>query len=258
MKKGGTNRGKILKVLLAIAIVVPLAAGITACSRSEKAAPPPPAAAEPASPPPPPPAEGPKHAKQYRVARVPSADLDKYSVTVSATQQMQMPGPPGELSVCIGVPGEASCIQQPDQAGMASETEALGASGNTAKVTPYTLGIDVEPKESICEKIVPSGSEVRFTLTPTQSGTFTVGADVALYDSTDCSGTPVPKSAKSVSVKVSVNKKGVIEGGLSKLGQITWDHFLTFWGTLIGIVFALILFLIRKKLYKWFGFKDKE
>lgn len=251
------NREGILKVFLAIVIAASLALVLTACSKPEKVASSPPEAAKPAQPAPPTAgAHAPK--KKYQAALAPSADLDKYSVTVSATQQIQIPGPPGELSVCIGVSGEASCIQQPDQAGMATATEALGATGNTAKVTPYTLGIDVDPKESVCEKIVPSGSEVRFTLTPIKSGTFTVGADVALYDSADCSGAPVPKSAKSVAVNVSVNKTNVIKGGLQQLWKSTWNQFLTFWGTLVGIIFALILFLIRKKLYKWFGFKDKQ
>jgi len=105
---------------------------------------------------------------------------------------------------------------------------ALNAVGETAKVTPFTLGIDVEPKISKCEKIVASGSEVRFKLFPVESGNFTVGADVELYDSSDCSGSPVPKSAKSVKVEVAVEIVGLIADGGQELAGSAWQAFLAF------------------------------
>lgn len=182
------------------------------------------------------------------------SNLEDYSVTVSANEQLAIPGPPGELRVWIGVSSKAPRIQP----GMITETKELEAVGETAKVTPFTLGIDVEPKVSICEKIDPSGSEVRFKLIPRKSGVFTVGANVELYDSKDCSGPPVPKSTKSVEVKVSVDKAGVITNAVTELAVAAWKAFLDFWDKVLLLIFALILFLIRKKLFKLFGFKDKE
>ncbi len=182
------------------------------------------------------------------------ANLENYSVTVAANEQLEIPGNPGELSVWIGHSANAP-IAQP---GMATQTKPLGAAGETARVTPFTLGIDVEPKQSECEKIDPSGSEVRFKLIPIKAGTFTVGANVELYGSEDCSGPPVPKSAKSVEVKVRVNEVGAFTEGIVELADAAWKAFLTFWDKVLLLIFSLFLFLIRKKLAEWFGFKGKE
>lgn len=192
--------------------------------------------------------------KTTPVSEQQKANLESYSVTVSANKQLEIPGPPGELRVWIGISSKAPGVQQ----GMTAETKELEAVGETARVTPFTLGIGVEPKVSVCEKIDPSGSEVRFKLIPIKSGAFTVGANVELYDSGDCSGIPVPKSAKSVEVKVSVDEVSVIKQAIVELVEAAWNAFLTFWDKLLLIIFALLLFLIRKKLFKWFGFKGDE
>ena len=177
--------------------------------------------------------------------------LENYSVTVSANKQLEIPGPPGELRVWIGISSNAPGVQP----GMTAKTKELGAVGETARVTPFSLGIDVEPKVSICEKIDPSGSEVRFKLIPSKTGVFIVGANVELYDSGDCSGIPVPKSAKSVEVKVTVDEFNVIKQAIFELVETAWKAFLTFWDKFLLLIFALLLFLIRKKLLKWFRFK---
>lgn len=111
---------------------------------------------------------------------------------------------------------------------------------------------------SVCEKIDPSGSEVRFKLIPINPGNFIVGANVELYNSKDCSGTPVPKSAESVEVKVVVNKPAIINDSEGELVRVAWHAFLNFWDKVLLLIFGLILFLIRKKLFKWSGFQDKE
>ena len=182
------------------------------------------------------------------------ARLENYSVTVAANQQLEIPGNPGELRVWIGHSANAPITQL----GMATQTKPLEVVGETARVTPFTLGIDVEPKESECEKIDPSGSEVRFKLKPRKAGSFTVGADVELYGSKDCSGPPVPKSAKSVEVTVRVNEVGAVTDGIVELADAAWKAFLTFWDKVLLLIFSLFLFLIRKKLAEWFGFKGKE
>ena len=180
--------------------------------------------------------------------------FENYSVTVLATEKLVIPGSPGELNVWIGI---SSKVPE-NQPGMVASTKPLEAVGETARVTPFALGINVEPEVSICEKIHSSGSEVSFKLIPVETGTFKVGASVALYNSNDCTGIPVPKSAKSVEVKVSVDEAKVVTDASFDLLRSTWQAFLDFWDKLLILLFALILYLIRKKLYKLFGFKADE
>ncbi len=184
------------------------------------------------------------------------SNLENYSVQVSADKQLFIPAPAGEMKVWIGIAKNAPA---PDE-GMNTITESLNAVGETAKITPFTKGIDVEvvPNESVCIKIDPTGSEVRFKLIPKHAGTFVVSADINLYDSNDCSGAPVPKTAKKISVEVRVNKNTVVTNALSELGTTAWKAFLDFWDKLLIIFFSLLLFLLRKKLFKWFRFKAKE
>ncbi len=196
-------------------------------------------------------ASQPAPAKQPEPASVKRSNLDSYSVIVAADSEITIPGPPGEMTVWIG--SEAAEPEfAPDKSVGQKDIPALS---DTAKVTPYTPGIEVEPKESICEKIVPSGSEVRFQLKPSEAGSFNIGADVALYPSDDCSGTPIPKTAASVQVNVVVNRLKIIERGRDEIVAETWKGVLGFWKEFIALISALVLFLIRKKLYKWFGFK---
>ncbi len=180
-------------------------------------------------------------------AKVTTEHFENYSVTVSANDNLEIPGPPGELKVWIGISNLAPKVQ----IGRVTGTEVLGKVGETAKVIPFTSGIDVDPIALICEKVDPSGSEVRFRLVPKESGIFTVGATVELYTSQDCSGAPVPKSAKSVDVKVIVNSSGVIKHALKELAEKTWDSFLSFWDKALLLVFGILLILFKNKLYKW-------
>lgn len=181
-------------------------------------------------------------------------DLNAYSVDVSATQQLRIPGSSGELKVWIGDPKFAPTPEP----GVAHRSESLGERGETAKVEPFALGkIGIEPTQSQCGKIVPSGSSFIFKLLPQESGRFAVGAKVELYDSADCTGSPIPKSARSVVVEVEVCQLCVLLDGLEELLGRAWKAFLEFWDKLLLLVFALLLFLIRKKLYKLFGFKQE-
>ena len=244
------NWGKI-SFLVAIGFVVLLAINLSACSKREATAPAPVPKATAPAPAPAPEVAAPAPAPLDVTTK---SNLESYSVTVSANEQLTIPGPPGELRVWIGISSNAPRIQP----GMSTETRELETVGETAKVKPFALGIDVASQESICERIDPSGSEVRFKLMPIKPGVFTVGADVELYNSTNCSGTPVPKSAKSVEVKVKVDNSSVISQSIGELLDRAWKAFLDFWDKILFIFFALMLFLLRKKLYKWFGFESKE
>ena len=180
--------------------------------------------------------------------------LESYSVVVSADKEIRIPGPPGEMRVWIGSPPH----QPMTPAGMHSGTTVIPALSNTARITPFAPGMEVVPKESVCERIDPTGSEVRFQLKPATKGTYKVGADVALYVSSDCSGLPIPKATSTIQVEVSVNTMAKIEQHGDEIAAETWKGFLAFWGKVVAFIFALLLFLIRKRLFQWFGFKPKD
>jgi hypothetical protein len=177
--------------------------------------------------------------------------LDKYKVVLAADKQMKLPGEPGELKVWIGSPEYKPSI--PSR--MAEAETTLPAVGESATVEPYAPSFDVKPAETQCIKIHPTGSEVRFTLRPKNAGTFHVGANVYLFNSLDCSGSPVPKTPASLSVTVQVDQEEVLRGMGEELWKVFWAKLLEFWGALLALIFALFLFLIRGKLKKWFGFK---
>jgi len=181
-------------------------------------------------------------------------NLESYSVVVSADKEIRIPGPPGEMRVWIGSPTHKPTTA----AGMHSGETVIPALSNTAKITPFAPGMEVVPKESVCERIDPTGSEVRFQLKPATKGTYKVGADVALYVSSNCSGLPIPKATSTIQVEVSVNTMAKIEQHGVEIAAETWKGFLAFWGKVVALIFALLLFLIRKRLFQWFGFKPKD
>lgn len=181
-----------------------------------------------------------------------AAKLDEYKVVLGADPLIKMPGVPGELRVWIG-----SSSVDPNLPGhMTKATGTLPAIGETAKVTPFAPAFDIEPIESICMGIDRTGSAVRFRLRPTRVGTFNVGADVQLFHSSDCSGAPVPKSTETLQITVVVDKDEVLQERTKRLREILWEKFLDFWGLSVALFFALLLFLIRGRLKKWFSFKN--
>lgn len=178
----------------------------------------------------------------------PSQKYEEYKAVLAADPTIVVPGPPGRLRVWIGVPD-----YKPDfPINMQQASGMLPALGSRAKITPYAPAFTVEPKDGGCIRIDPSGSEIGFSLTPLreENGTFDVGADVQLYDTDDCSGIPIPKATKSLQVQVVVKHA-------KKFNEVFWEMLLKFWGELLLLLFAVILFLIRKQLKKWVGF-DKQ
>lgn len=178
--------------------------------------------------------------------------FDKYAAILGVDEHMEMPGLPGELRVWIGSP-----VSNPSfPARMTTGETTVPAVGETAKVEPFAPAFKIEPAESQCIKIHPSGSEVRFKLIPQKSGQFDVGANVYLFDSLDCSGSPIPKTAATLKVIVDVNKKEILVEKTKELWNIFWEQLLKFWAAFVALIFALILFLIKGKLKKWFGFNE--
>jgi hypothetical protein len=176
-------------------------------------------------------------------------EAEDYSVSISATQELKLPGPPGKLSVWIGLTNKIPAIRSGD----VGASRPLRETGRTAKITPIALGMDTDPPTG-CLKIDPDGSEKIFSLKPRSRGRFQVGASVELFNSDDCSGIPVPKSSDLITVEVKVG----YASRLDELGAKAWQTFLDFWGQALALASALLLFLLRNKLSSWFGFKDQK
>jgi hypothetical protein len=179
---------------------------------------------------------------------------DEWLVKLGADSELKIPGAPGELKVWIGVPEFVPDF--PER--METATDTLPAVGATAKVEPFAPGFDVKPNESVCMRIHPRGSEVRFELIPKDKGVFHVGANVNLYDSDDCTGAPIPKAASSLEVKVVVDQRRVIEEHTKELWEVFWDKLVEFWGAVLALFFGLLLYLLRGKIKRTFGFDAKD
>ncbi len=180
----------------------------------------------------------------------PKAAAD-YRVKLAADPVLTIPGPPGQLIVWIGLPA-----YEPAYPDLKTKIDTLPATGKTAKVTPFAPGFKVEPATSLCMRTNPRGSDVRFKLFPTGSGSFKVGADVALYESSDCSGAPIPKATTTLKVDVSVDGVKLTLKYLTELWDVFWSKLLKFWGEALALFFAALLFLFRNKLKKWLGYTE--
>ncbi len=184
----------------------------------------------------------------------PDSLADEYEIKLAADAQMSIPGPPGTLIVWIG-----SIAYTPDfSASFATDQETIPNLGDFAKVRPIAPNFTIDPSETQCFRIVPSGSQKKFTLTPKSSGEFRISAEVELYDSNDCWGAPVPKSSSTLEVKVSVNEAGYVKRGIAELAEVFWEKLVDFWGALVALFFGLILYLIRGKLKRWFGYGGSD
>ncbi|MDD3762975.1 MAG: hypothetical protein PHP86_06780 [Nevskiales bacterium] len=177
--------------------------------------------------------------------------LAEYRVELAADEQMQIPGVSGELRVWIGRADHQPSFPE----GLTRDATTLPAVGQSATVEPFAPAFEIEPAETQCIRIHPSGSEVRFVLKPRRSGIFNVGANVFLFDTADCSGTPIPKTTATLKVTVAVNREEIISEKAGELGTVFWAKLLDFWGAFVALLFALILFLIRGRMKKWFGFE---
>jgi hypothetical protein len=180
-------------------------------------------------------------------------ELDDYTVVLAADKHLQIPGLPGELRVWIG----NSSFKPDFPSDMEQNETAVPPVGESATVKPRSSAFEIDPSETQCIRIHPRGSEVSFKLTPKKSGTFTVGAQVFLFYSNDCSGAPVPKFSATQKVTVEVNQEEILIEKVKELWNILWEKLLEFWGMLVALILTVILFLIKGKLKQWFGFEKK-
>ncbi|MBN8714139.1 MAG: hypothetical protein J0H50_09195 [Xanthomonadales bacterium] len=171
-----------------------------------------------------------------------AADLASYVARVSATDHIELPGSKGLLTVWIGL---AQNLPQ-ESTGTVSATQSMGMRGQTATISPFAPDFEVDPASTVCERVVPSGSAVNFALVPKRAGDLTVGANVQLFDSADCSGVPVPKSTSLIRVQVQVCRMCYVQSGLASLGLTAWHAFTQFWAWLLGVVFLTLGVLINR------------
>ncbi|MCB2184224.1 MAG: hypothetical protein KQH63_19535 [Desulfobulbaceae bacterium] len=184
---------------------------------------------------------------------LPSEKLNDYTVALGADKQMKIPGLPGELRVWIG----SSKFKPEFPTRMGQDETTIPAEGEWATVEPFAPAFEIDPPETECIKIHPSGSVVRFKLTAKKAGTFDVGANVYLFDAPDCSGAPIPKTAATLKVTVEVDRKEIFSDKGKDLWNVFWQELLEFWAALVALIFGLFLFLVRGKLKKWFGFEQE-
>jgi len=184
----------------------------------------------------------------HETATTPKDKFDTYKVILGVDGDMTFPGNKGILNVWIGDP------QYEPQYSVGSITDSLSiaAVGIAAKIKAQAPDFIVEALDKDCIEIHPTGSDATFYLTPTKTGTFSIAAKVYLYSTKDCSGSYIPKSAKTLEVIVAVGHKEILHSGFVEILKVTWDKFLEFWGVFIGILFGYILYRVRKY------FKDKQ
>lgn len=114
--------------------------------------------------------------------------------------------------------------------------------GQYAKITPIAPDFKVEPNESRCIKIDPTGSKVQFALTPNEGarGKTVVSATIELYDCEDCTGTPVPKSLETLTVSIKVNR-------MLELFDVFWKEFIALFTALLAIGSGIVIYKVKKK-----------
>jgi hypothetical protein len=118
-------------------------------------------------------------------------------------------------------------------------------------VEPYAPGLRVKPDTPSCQKLDPSGTQLRYELLATARGHYKVGANVKLFASQDCSGPPIPKSSKLVEVTVVVPVwQDVLDGGLDVL-SLTWKKLVEFWGAALAALLAAALLVWKQRLAHW-------
>jgi len=185
----------------------------------------------------------------------PDLEFDEYAVKLGVDEVMKMPGPVGVMRLWIGALEYAPEFSE----GMSEAVGSLPKVGETAKVRAVAPDFEVEPIDSICIKLHPTGTDAVFVLRPKKKGEFKVSAVVELYESGDCTGVAIPKAVETLRVRVVVDTGEVVGEHAGELWNIFWEKFLDFWGAIVALFFGLILFLLRGKLKKIFGFSgDKD
>ena len=183
----------------------------------------------------------------------PALNADDYKVVLDVTEKIQLHHT-GSLKVWIGL---ESRVPEQQEGKARGEISVLAEEvGSFARITPYAPEFTFEPAEPQRMRIAPGGSSVIFALTPEKEGTYEIGAKIELFDNEECIGVGIPKTTENVSVMVVVNSKEVVKSHVGQLGTVVWDNFVRFWGAFVALVFAALLFVIRKFVHKKTGYSD--
>lgn len=176
-----------------------------------------------------------------------------FKVVLSVDSTMYL-GQSGMMEVWIG----EEDVDVSFSKGMTQDEKIMSSSiGKFAKITPLAPDFEITAHATnICYKIDPNGSEVRFTLKPKDEGTYKVSADIELFETEDCTGVSVPKTAKSLSVFVGVDMKKEISKKVHELESVVWDKFKIFWVALMTLIFSAAIYVIRKYIKNKTGYEE--
>lgn len=187
-------------------------------------------------------------------AAKPEAVLEDYEVTLQAEQHLQRPGSPGELRITISAPENV-----PEVTGdWARASSRFTTHGQSALVEPYVPDFEILGESTLCMGLDPSGSTARFTIIPRKTGVLKVGATVRLFEQPNCQGTPLIKQPENLQVEVVVDWLAWATQHMSELWDIFWDKLLTFWALALGVLFGLLLFLLRRQIKQRFGYESRD
>ena len=210
----------------------------------------------------------------WGTASEPSPSVNKDFKVALLVDSVMYEGKAGSMVVWIGEKG----VEIEASQGMAVDTKTIpGSLGRYAKITPVANDFEVKSAKeedvsvltTICHKIDPSGSEVRYLITPKEQGSYHVSADVKLFKTKGCTGESISKTAKTLTVKVVVNndkenalkadekaaKEKERKGKLDVIEDVFWDKLTIFSTALFALIFGAILFVIRRYIKKKTGFQ---
>jgi len=164
-----------------------------------------------------------------------------YEVNLDVTKKIDA-NKTGELKVWIGLDKYEFFVEEEM---VRDSTTIIANIRQYIKITPIAPEFDISPKETGCIKIDTTGVSETFILTPKKGtyGKVKVSAKIELYECVDCSGTPIPKTTKTLTVSVVVS----ITSLLGQLFDEFWKQFLIFFGSFVALLFSIILYRMRKK-----------
>lgn len=183
----------------------------------------------------------------------PIPEKKDFKVVLSVDSIMYL-GQSGIMQVWIG----EEDIDVAFSKGMTQDEKRMSSSiGKFAKITPVAPDFEITAHSTnLCYKIDPSGSEVRFSLIPKDEGNYRVSADIELFETEDCTGISVPKTARVLSVAVGVDMKKEISKKVHEMESVAWDKFKIFWIALMTLIFGAAIFVVRKYIKNKTGFEE--
>ena len=180
----------------------------------------------------------------------PSVDVEEYNVDLDVVPEMKK-GEEYNMEVKVVLPQ----FESEPTGGMVRTTKVIYAQpAKYVRVTPIAPGFDVNPPQSDIVDFDPSGTELPFTIIPRKKGPQQITAKVELLQNNDGSGDIKSKTSAEVSVLVKVDGVNIILQGLNELWKVVWKAFLDFWGVFVALVFAALLFVVRKYIKKKTGY----